>query len=332
MKKSKIRFLKISRKSLVTGIALIAVFLVSAFISSGHLGIAWDDVYGAFGLSRADNLPSENSVHFLNVGEGDCTVIFAGDETVMIDTATSDKYKVIEKYLLKSGVGRIDYLIITHPHADHMGSAPEIMSKFEVSRLIMRDLEPEDNVKANYDAIIKTADERNISTELLSEDKVIEFRNNAELDLYLPMENPGNYNESSIVSMYKFESSRVLVMGDAGFDAEDELMSDGYDIKADILRIGHHGSKYSTSQRFLSVVSPEYAVISVGTNNYGHPTTQVIKRLKKAGVNSLRTDLCDGVYVNLYGDHFEIYANDKTGVESDVAISSDDGLKKLMVS
>ena len=97
MKKSKIRFLKISRKSLVTGIALIAVFLVSAFISSGHLGIAWDDVYGAFGLSRADNLPSENSVHFLNVGEGDCTVIFAGDETVMIDTATSDKYKVIEK-------------------------------------------------------------------------------------------------------------------------------------------------------------------------------------------------------------------------------------------
>ena len=213
-----------------------------------------------------------------------------------------------------------------------MGSAPEIMSKFEVSRLIMRDLEPEDNVKANYDAIIKTADERNISTELLSEDKVIEFRNNAELDLYLPMENPGNYNESSIVSMYKFESSRVLIMGDAGFDAEDELMSDGYDIKADILRIGHHGSKYSTSQRFLSVVSPEYAVISVGTNNYGHPTTQVMQRLKKAGVNSLRTDLCDGVYVNLYGDHFEIYANDKTGVESDVAISSDDGLKKLMVS
>ena len=109
-------------------------------------------------------------------------------------------------------------------------------------------------------------------------------------------------------------------------------MADGYDINADILRIGHHGSKYSTSQRFLSAVSPEYAVISVGVNNYGHPTSQVMQRLKKAGVNSLRTDLCDGVYVNLYSDHFEIYANDKTGVESDVAISSDDGFKKLMAS
>lgn len=332
MKTSKLRFLKTGKKSLVTLIIFIVVFLISTLISSGRLGVAWDDVYGFFGLSRADNLPSENSVHFLNVGEGDCTVIFSGEETVMIDTATSDKFKVIEKYLIASGVDRIDYLIITHPHADHMGSAPDIMGEFEVSRLIMRDLEPEDNVKTNYDAIIKTAGEKGVSIELLSDDKVIKFGNDSELDLYLPMKKPENYNEGSIVSMYKFESSRVLIMGDAGFDAEDELMADGYDINADILRIGHHGSKYSTSQRFLSAVSPEYAVISVGVNNYGHPTSQVMQRLKKAGVNSLRTDLCDGVYVNLYSDHFEIYANDKTSVESDVAISSDDGFKKLMAS
>ena len=219
MKTSKLRFFKTGKKSLVTLIIFIVVFLISTLINSGRLGIAWDDVYGFFGLSRADNLPSENSVHFLNVGEGDCTVIFSGEETVMIDTATSDKFKVIEKYLLKSGVDRIDYLIITHPHADHMGSAPEIMSKFEVSRLIMRDLEPEDNVKTNYDAIIKTAGEKGVSIELLSDDKVIKFGNDSELDLYLPMKKPENYNEGSIVSMYKFESSRVLIMGDAGFDA-----------------------------------------------------------------------------------------------------------------
>lgn len=203
-------------------------------------------------------------VYMLDVGQGDCTVIIEpfAKSVVMIDAAGSYSGSLADSimipFLQSRHLMKIDALIITHQDQDHCGSRDDLMENYTVLNLIEdRDAE----VPVDYDFI-------SLLQERESEDE----------------------NDLSIVNLFSYDDFIFLWTGDASSEIESELIKT-YDVSADILKCGHHGSKTSSSEEFLEAVSPELALISCGYNNmYGHPAPATLQRLYDAGIDSLRTD------------------------------------------
>lgn len=299
-----------SKKIFLVFISVFAAFavVISAAPKLGLHFISWQNVYEVFGVAPERTELYESSVHFINVGEGDCTLIRSDNAYIMIDTGPENYYENISKFLVKNNIETIDYLIITHPHEDHMGGAAKLLKEYKVKNIIMRDLIPEEDMTEDFNIMQATAAEKGVTVTALDTDKEMTI-GNADFQFFLPVKQPEDYNEGSIITKITLCGWKILIMGDAGFDAENILMRRLYDVKANILRVGHHGSKYATSAEFLTYVAPQYAIISVGSNKFSHPTDETLERLDDAGVSWFRTDTSNGVSVNFYEDRFEIFTN-----------------------
>ena len=223
-------------------------------------------------------------VIFLDVGQGDSTFIQLGNDNVLIDTGGNNKDIVsnITIPLLKSlGIRKIDYLIITHGDFDHMGEAINLVNNFKVEKVIFNcgsynDLEKElinvlDKKKIKYYSCIK---ELNIDNNKL---------------YFLQTKKYDNENDNSNVIYTELGGYKFIFMGDAGIEKEKDIL-DKYNINdIDVLKVGHHGSKTSSSKDFINYINPKYSIISVGKNNrYGHPNKEVLSILENSKI--YRTD------------------------------------------
>lgn len=223
-------------------------------------------------------------VIFLDVGQGDSTVIILpGGKTILIDTGGTftSNYSLVENktvpYLNSRGIARIDLLILTHGDYDHMGEAKELISLIKV-----------DNILINKGKI------NNLENEILNNKKVSKAKDNYIIGeyefLFLNNKIYDNENSNSIVTYINIKNNNILLMGDADKKVEKNII-DEYNLpKMDILKVGHHGSKTSSDEKFINEINPLYSIISVGKNNrYGHPNKEVIQSLKRS--NILRTDI-----------------------------------------
>lgn len=234
----------------------------------------------------------ESSVHFINVGQGDSELIIATDGTTMlIDSGEAEYGPVVLNYLAELGITKLDYIIATHPHSDHMGGLVKVISSdIEIGRIYMPEIAP-DYVPTTktYEKFLKAVAERGAR---ISKGDNIEFDfGDGTINMYVSDYREDNLNNYSILIKYDIGEHSFLFTGDIEALAEDYYVTNGYDLDVDVLKVCHHGSSTSSTPAFLDAVTPEFCVIECGDNGYNHPNAQVVKRLLGYTENIYRTDV-----------------------------------------
>ena len=228
-------------------------------------------------------------VHYIDVGQGDATLIKCGSHAMLIDGGNNNKGTTVQLYLKKQGVESLDYVIGTHPDADHIGGLDVIVYKYNCETVIMPDYEKDTKT---YQELVDVIHDKNmkITYPVVGEQYAL---GEAKFTIIAPNSNSygGNANDYSVAILLEYGKNRFLFTGDAEEASEAEMLTNGIDISADVYKVAHHGSRSASTQEFLNAVHPKYAVISCGEgNSYGHPHAEVLNRLRSMGVEVFRTD------------------------------------------
>ena len=266
-------------------ILFIACVLLVSF--GKPLGIPdWNDVYTFFGISA--DMEADFSVSFINVGSADCTLIKCGDKSVLIDGGTNLVTDKITAYLKRSSVTHLDAVIVSHPDSDHIGSLPDIIDEFGTDVVYFGKYS--DNHKTpEYEKLVNSIEENNIKTVIPVSDKPFEI-GNMTFKFYQPEKDFGNTNDNSLVTMLEYDEKRFLFTGDISSKREESMVNSDKELKCDVLKVAHHGSKYSSSEDFLAKASPETAVISVSADDTALPDYYITALLNSVCKNVYRTD------------------------------------------
>lgn len=230
------------------------------------------------------------TVSFIDVGQGDCTLIECDGEAMLIDAGLyGQRYKVLS-YLSERGIEGLEYCVATHPHADHIGAMADVIYSFSVDTLIYPSCDF-DSSAFNY--VLDAADEKGVS--YLTPEAGDSFTlGSATVTVLSPSKetDSSNLNNISLVLKLCYGDVSVLFTGDAEKEIETDLLKSDFNLKADILKCGHHGSSTSSCREFIKAVNPSAAVISCGKDNeYGHPHAQALTTLRDFGITVYRTDL-----------------------------------------
>ena len=240
------------------------------------------------------------TVSVLDVGQGLCVVLRSQGQTVVVDCGGSgadNAGDVAADHLQSLGEGRVDLLVLTHYHADHTNGVAELMERLDVAALAAPDVEADDPLR---DEILALAAAEGAEVFLLEEDANVDF-GLAGLHLYAPL-GRGDTNEEGLSVLASCGAYEALITGDMGEDVERRLVKYGDLPDIELLVVGHHGSRYSTGEALLLASTPEYAVISVGHNSYGHPAQETLERLAAAGCDIYRTDGMGTVTMTVRGE------------------------------
>jgi competence protein ComEC len=266
-------------------------FLVLLLVGAGALAYYG----GIFGLKPVfADYRKGMEVVFLDVGQGDAILIKTlHGQNILIDGGED---KAVIKRLgeeLPWWDKRIDLTILTHPHSDHVGGLIDVLRRYDVSTIIYSGAS---HNSPDYLAWLRIIQEKNISLRTISRRQKVLLADNAYLDFLYPtaLEDIGmekNLNNTSLIAKLVYGETKFLFMGDAEIAVESKLILSGADLKADVIKLGHHGSDTSSGEELLRQVSPDYAVIAVGVGNkFGHPSPRVVKRLGRLPAKILRTD------------------------------------------
>lgn len=244
-------------------------------------------------------------VHYISVGQGDATAInFPDGRVMLIDAGPDDSASTLSSYLTNKVFNNqtdftIDYFILTHADADHIGGAMRILSDFDIGIVYMPIIESETNV---YKNLVNYINENNINSEIIS--AKVELVGGVNLKIFEPLDRTSTNNTCPLIKLEFYDTS-FLFTGDIDSSAESEFIRlYGDELDIDVLKVAHHGSSYSTSEEFIKATTPEYSVISVGKNSYGHPSSEVLNRLETNGVVNYRTDI-NGNILFLVGKDYE---------------------------
>ena len=228
-------------------------------------------------------------VHYLDIGQGDCTLIRQGDHAMLIDAGNNSKGTTVQAYLENQGIDHLDYVIGTHPDADHIGGLDVIIYKFDCGKVMMPDYSKDTQT---YDDVIQAAKSKDyqIAHPKAGEEYTL---GEAEVTVVCPVKDSygSNANDYSIGVRVQFGENSFLFTGDAEEHSEEDMVSSGENLKADVYKAAHHGSRTANTEDFLKAVDPQYVVISCGEGNtYGHPHAEVLNRLREMGIHIFRTD------------------------------------------
>ena len=227
-------------------------------------------------------------IHYLDVGQGDATLILCDGHAMLIDAGDNDQGTAVQSYLESQGVTTLDYVIGTHPDADHIGGLDVVLYKFDCKTVIMPDFEKDTRT---YDDVVQTMKQKRYKNTLPEVGTVYEL-GSAVFTIVAPNGEYGdNANDYSVGILLQHGENRFLFTGDAEEASEADMLENGIDLKADVFKAAHHGSRTANTEEFLQRVGPDYAVISCGEDNsYGHPHGEVMNRLRAMGTSVFRTD------------------------------------------
>ena len=223
--------------------------------------------------------------HFLDTGNSDCIFVMSEDKNVLIDAGDNDDETLIVDYLKGLGVNKIDYLINTHPDADHSGGLDAVVENFKIENVFVSNGSSDSKT---YRDFIYALSDKGLSPSVPLKDSVYTLADGVTMQFY-NTQAQGSGNEVSLVTLITQGSNKFLLMGDAEKPQEADILDEMMDV--DVLKVGHHGSNSSSSMEFLEVVKPEYGIITCGKgNSYGHPHQEVLERLKQIGSAIYRSD------------------------------------------
>lgn len=241
-------------------------------------------------------------VHFLDVGQGDSILVRNGDRYMLVDGGPIDEGQTVASYLRSQGIKTIDVLVSTHPHADHIGGLLTVLKEFPVN-VVYDSGQP--HTTQTYEEYLTLIDQKNIRFKVPERDDAIDLGPGVTVQVISPP--PGgiggdDLNENSVVLKITHGSVSFLLASDAGFEAEDIMLDSGYDLRSQVLKVGHHGSKSSSGKAFLKAVDPQVSVIEVGAgNSYNHPAQATLDNLEAVGSTVYRTDRDGNVVVTSDG-------------------------------
>lgn len=279
-------------KLLLLALAVIIVTVMYA-LDSFNL-VNYERVFSHIGLSDANKaIDGDFSVHYIDVGQGDCELIVSKDKTVLIDSGEYENATKVISYIQSLGITKLDYVIGTHPHSDHIGGLPEIIQSFDIGKVIAPKISGEMTpTTKTYKNFLSAVKDKGLKLTPATVGEEYQLDENTVLKILAPLSDYDSLNNYSIVCMVTHGENKFLFMGDAEKDAEGDLLETNADIDADVLKAGHHGSNSSSTMKFLSAVSPLYTVVSVGADNsYNHPSEKAIQRILKYSKDIYRTDL-----------------------------------------
>lgn len=244
-------------------------------------------------------------VHFIDVGQGDAELLLTENASILIDTGTKASQDSLIRYL-QSHVEKLDYLIISHPHEDHMGGTEKVLDSIDVRCVIMPDTV---NDTSFFVRTLDLIESKGISTKIAEPGDIISL-GDLRIEILAPLSDEyDRLNNYSIVCRVDFGENSFLFTGDAEKTSEKELLSEygANHLDCDVLKVGHHGSLSSSTESFISAVSPKYCVIEVGKDNdYGHPDSKVVDRLKASGARVFRTDKSGTVIIKSDGINLSV--------------------------
>lgn len=248
------------------------------------------------------------TVRFLDVGQGDSALIVCNGQTMLIDGGSVSEGQFLVSRLSRLGVSELDYVVNTHPDEDHCGGLAGVLAKYPAQHVYSSVTEHTTKVFSN---VVKYAEEQGQQIEVPQTGDSW-YVGDASVTCIGPVGTYSDSNNGSLVLRVDFGETSFLFTGDMEQKAEADLLDSGADVRADVLKVGHHGSPTSSSQAFLGAVAPSIAVISVGEDNdYGHPNADVLSRLEALGAELYRTDTQGEIIVRSDGQTLTV-TTDKT--------------------
>ena len=260
---------------------------------------------------------SKFEVHFIDVGQADAALVFSDDETMLIDGGNPQDSSLIAAYLKNYNISHLNYVVCSHAHDDHVGGLPGALSVATVD--VVYAPKTENDIKA-YQSFKSKVAAQDLSITNPSPGDTFKFGNSTVLFLGPVHENVSDLNDTSIVMKITYGDTSFLFTGDAERDEEQSILSQNYDLSATVLKVGHHGSGDSTTYPFLREIMPEYALISVGENSYGHPTEETLSRLRDADVKIYRTDMQGDIIVTSDGKTVTVKTERNQNIETNTTI------------
>ena len=280
---------KTSTKKLLSGIITVIILAIA-----GILGTNEEFVNTISNVDKQTKQQNEQQVafvaqedllvDFIDVGQADSILIRNQDKTMLIDAGTNEAGEMVVNYLDNLGITKIDYLIGTHPHEDHIGGLDDVINQFDIGQIYMPKIQ---TTTKTFEDVLEAIQNKNLTVTSPNKGDKIELGQAIGEFMTNPILDEDNLNISSLIIRLEFGNHSFLFMGDAEIENEETIDWP----KTDVLKVGHHGSNTSSSENFLKQIQPKYSVIMVGEgNSYKLPTQDTLDKLQKIGSQIYRTD------------------------------------------
>lgn len=306
---------------------IISLIIILASVIGGWLiyenGGFSGGISGSGGSSKDENTNLEGKdsdaegdpikIYFIDVGQADCTVITSKKGNIIIDAGSNSAQRDMKSYIDKLDIEEFEYAIFTHPHEDHIGGAEVILDNYKINNVIIPDYSATTKV---YLTMMQSIQNCGAEVEVIEEGESFKFSvGELTAQILAPIKFDDNPNNASVVTRIDYGETSLMFTGDAEGEKKDDpekLMLEKYKdnlsiLDCDIYKMGHHGSKTSSSQEFLDALSPQIAIISCGVDNdYGHPHGEVISRLEEGDIKYYRTDELGTIILTIYKNGYKV--------------------------
>ena len=314
---TKIKFKKVINIFLISISLIISIYLYQTHSNDYKAGIE-NNIKDLFILSKNDSVTKVNSystdvgeleldnmrVHYIDVKQGDSTFIeFPNDKTMLIDAGKKEQGSNVVNYIKNLGYNKIDYVVGTHPDADHIGGLATVIESFAIGSIYMP---KKSSTTQTYLNLLKVIKNKGLTIHTAISGVNIISLDNLKVDIISPTKEYETSNESSAVIKIVYKKRKFLFMADATTDNEADIKAD---VESDVVKVGHHGSDTSSKEEFVQKTKAKYAVISVGENSYHHPYDIIVKRWENIGAEVLRTDKLGSIVISTDGNNLNINNN-----------------------
>lgn len=267
----------------------------------------WNQIFEKVGLGE-EQVPFNNAplkVIFPDVGQGECAIIVADDEAMMIDAGNPENGEKLIKLLRKYSIKKLDYIVATHPHIDHYGGFYNIIGEIPISNLIIPNTScVHMDFWSQYNRFLKLAEGIPITYEKAGKSFSL---GKGKFTILGPLKEHPEANNMSLIIKFDYGDCSFLFTGDAEKEEELSVLNSGVDLKSQVLKVSHHGSHTSSAEAFVKAVDPDIAVIQCGKGNaYGHPNKDTLNTLGRYGISVYRSDIDGTLFIGSDGKKLSI--------------------------